>query len=47
MDIDVIGSYNTLKATLPYLRESGDKHKMDNKTSKGLGDCSGSRTDFV
>jgi peroxisomal 2,4-dienoyl-CoA reductase len=32
MDIDVLGSYNTLKATLPYLKESGKKHRMDSKT---------------
>lgn len=34
MDIDVIGSYNTLKATLPYLVESGGKHRMDSETRK-------------
>ncbi|KAI9706858.1 MAG: hypothetical protein M1820_004637 [Bogoriella megaspora] len=27
MDIDVLGSYNTLKATVPYLVESTQKHK--------------------
>lgn len=32
IDIDVLGSYNTLKATLPYLIESGKKHKMDSKS---------------
>jgi NAD(P)-dependent dehydrogenase (short-subunit alcohol dehydrogenase family) len=32
MDIDVLGSYNTLKATLPYLKESAQKHRMDSKT---------------
>jgi peroxisomal 2,4-dienoyl-CoA reductase len=32
MDIDVLGSYNTLKATLPYLKESGKKHRMDSKS---------------
>lgn len=32
MDIDVLGSYNTLKATLPYLKESASKHRMDSKT---------------
>lgn len=35
MDIDVLGSYNTLKATLPYLRESATKHRMDTKTREG------------
>ena len=34
MDIDVIGSYNTLKATLPYLVESGGKSRMDSETRK-------------
>jgi peroxisomal 2,4-dienoyl-CoA reductase len=34
MDIDVIGSYNTLKATLPYLVESGGKHRMDSENRK-------------
>lgn len=32
MDIDVLGSYNTLKATLPYLIESGTEHRMDSKS---------------
>ncbi|KAJ5688991.1 hypothetical protein N7462_003383 [Penicillium macrosclerotiorum] len=32
MDIDVMGSYNTLKATLPYLIESGKKHRMDSES---------------
>ncbi|KAJ5651062.1 uncharacterized protein N7484_004785 [Penicillium longicatenatum] len=31
MDIDVLGSYNTLKATLPYLIESGKKHRVDSE----------------
>lgn len=34
MDIDVLGSYNTAKATLPYLKESAAKHKVDAKTCK-------------
>lgn len=29
MDIDVLGSYNTAKATLPYLQESAAKYKVD------------------
>jgi peroxisomal 2,4-dienoyl-CoA reductase len=33
IDIDVIGSYNTLKACLPYLIESAAKHKTDGRTS--------------
>ena len=32
MDIDVLGSYNTLKATLPYLVTSAGKHKSDGRT---------------
>lgn len=32
MDIDIMGSYNTLKATLPYLAESGGKHRVDSET---------------
>lgn len=32
MDIDIMGSYNTLKATLPYLVESGGKHRVDSGT---------------
>lgn len=32
MDIDVLGSYNTLKATLPHLIESAKKHRVDSKT---------------
>lgn len=32
MDIDVLGSYNTLKATLPHLVTSAAKHKSDGKT---------------
>ncbi|CAG8176885.1 unnamed protein product [Penicillium salamii] len=47
MDIDVIGSYNTLKATLPYLRESGNKHKMDNKTMQPSPIGTGGRIIFV
>jgi peroxisomal 2,4-dienoyl-CoA reductase len=34
VDIDVIGSYNTLKATLPFLVESGGKHRIDSETCK-------------
>lgn len=36
IDIDVLGSYNTLKATLPYLIESGKKHRIDSKTRMPL-----------
>lgn len=34
MDIDVLGSYNTVKATLPHLVKSASKHKTDGKTSE-------------
>jgi hypothetical protein len=37
MDIDILGSYNTLKATLPYLVESAAKNKSDGKTRESLG----------
>ncbi|KAK8160781.1 sporulation protein SPS19 [Phyllosticta citrichinensis] len=39
MDIDVLGSYNTVKATLPYLVESAAKHKTDgiNPPLRGTG----------
>lgn len=32
IEIDLLGSYNTAKATLPYLRESAAKYKTDGKT---------------
>ncbi|CAG8205240.1 unnamed protein product [Penicillium olsonii] len=47
MDIDVIGSYNTLKATLPYLKESGKKHQMDNKSLQPSPIGTGGRIIFV
>lgn len=45
MDIDVLGSYNTVKATLPYLIESAQKHKTDGKTRPQNG--TGGRIIFV
>lgn len=36
MDIDVLGSYNTLKATLPYLIESGKKHRVDSERKSSM-----------
>jgi peroxisomal 2,4-dienoyl-CoA reductase len=36
IDIDLIGSYNTVKATLPYLRESATKHRSDGKKRKSF-----------
>ncbi|KAJ5562407.1 hypothetical protein N7535_003148 [Penicillium sp. DV-2018c] len=47
MDIDVLGSYNTLKATLPYLQESGRKHRMDSKTLQPAPGGTGGRIIFV
>ncbi|KAM0712955.1 hypothetical protein Q7P35_000406 [Cladosporium inversicolor] len=35
MDIDALGSYNTAKATLPYLVESAQKYKNTGKASPG------------
>ena len=32
IDIDVLGSYNTLKATIPHLVKSAEKHKSDGRT---------------
>ena len=37
MDIDVLGSYNTVKATLPHLVTSANKHKSDGKTTPPTG----------
>ena len=45
MDIDILGSYNTVKATLPYLVESAAKHKLDGKTQPTNG--TGGRIIFV
>jgi peroxisomal 2,4-dienoyl-CoA reductase len=45
IDIDVLGSYNTVKATLPYLVESAGKHRMDGKTLPANG--TGGRIIFV
>ncbi|KAJ5221960.1 Peroxisomal 2-4-dienoyl-CoA reductase [Penicillium citrinum] len=47
MDIDILGSYNTLKATLPYLIESGKKHKMDSETLQPFSGGTGGRIIFV
>ncbi|CAP98791.1 hypothetical protein E8E15_008811 [Penicillium rubens] len=47
MDIDVLGSYNTLKATLPYLRESASKHRMDSTTLQPSPVGTGGRIIFV
>ena len=45
LDIDVLGSYNTVKATLPYLVESAAKHKTDGHTPPANG--TGGRIIFV
>lgn len=45
IDIDVLGSYNTVKATLPYLAASAAKHKTDGKTPPAKG--TGGRIIFV
>jgi peroxisomal 2,4-dienoyl-CoA reductase len=45
IDIDVLGSYNTVKATLPYLVESAAKHRTDGKTEPANG--TGGRIIFV
>ncbi|KAL8945839.1 MAG: hypothetical protein Q9222_007675 [Ikaeria aurantiellina] len=45
IDIDVLGSYNTLKATLPALVASAKKHKSDGKTPCPAG--TGGRIIFV
>ena len=34
IDIDLVGSFNTLKATLPYLEESAKKHPASGNASK-------------
>ncbi|KAJ5874781.1 Glucose/ribitol dehydrogenase [Penicillium soppii] len=47
MDIDVLGSYNTLKATLPYLKESGKKHRMDSESLQPSPLGTGGRIIFV
>ncbi|GAB7348718.1 hypothetical protein MBLNU459_g7456t1 [Dothideomycetes sp. NU459] len=45
MDIDVLGSYNTAKATLPYLVESAKKYRTDGSTSNLAG--TGGRILFI
>ncbi|KAI9810145.1 MAG: hypothetical protein M1827_006671 [Pycnora praestabilis] len=45
MDIDVLGSYNTVKATLPHLIDSAAKHKTDGKTTPPAG--TGGRILFI
>lgn len=45
IDIDVLGSYHTVKATLPYLIESAKKHRTDGKTPPANG--TGGRIIFV
>ncbi|KAI9753216.1 MAG: THO complex subunit 2 [Chaenotheca gracillima] len=45
IEIDVLGSYNTLKATLPHIQKSAKKHKTDGKTAPQNG--TGGRIIFV
>ncbi|KAH9866526.1 hypothetical protein J1614_008216 [Plenodomus biglobosus] len=45
IDIDVLGSYNTVKATLPYLTESAAKHRTNGSTPPASG--TGGRIIFV
>ena len=45
MDIDVLGSYNTLKATLPHLVTSAGKHRTDGRTPPPSG--TGGRIIFI
>lgn len=45
IDIDVLGSYNTLKATLPALVASANKHKSDGRTPSSIG--TGGRIIFI
>ena len=45
MDIDVLGSYNTLKATLPHLVKSANSHKNDGKNPHPRG--TGGRIIFI
>ena len=45
MDIDVLGSYNTVKATLPHLVTSAGKHKSDGTTASPTG--TGGRIIFI
>lgn len=45
IDIDLVGSFNTFKVTLPHLRASAAKHKSDGKTPNSNG--TGGRILFV
>jgi peroxisomal 2,4-dienoyl-CoA reductase len=45
IDIDLLGSFNCIKATMPYLLESAKKHKVDGKTRPTSG--TGGRIIFV
>lgn len=45
IDIDLLGSFNTLKATMPYLLESAAKYRVDGKTRPAKG--TGGRIIFV
>ena len=45
MDIDILGSYNTLKATLPHLVTSASKHQNDGRSASPNG--TGGRIIFI
>ncbi|KAL4764558.1 SDR family oxidoreductase [Aspergillus foveolatus] len=47
MEIDVLGSYNTLKATIPHLVESAKRHRVDSNSLKPSPAGTGGRIIFV
>ncbi|KAL2010311.1 hypothetical protein VTN00DRAFT_6118 [Thermoascus crustaceus] len=47
IDIDILGSYNTLKATMPHLLKSAAKHKVDPETLKPASGGTGGRIIFI
>ncbi|CRG87167.1 peroxisomal 2,4-dienoyl-CoA reductase [Talaromyces islandicus] len=47
MDIDILGSYHTAKATLPYLKESAAKHRVDSKSLQPSPLGTGGRIIFI
>ncbi|QKX61046.1 uncharacterized protein TRUGW13939_08192 [Talaromyces rugulosus] len=47
MDIDVLGSYHTAKATLPYLKESAAKHRVDSNSLQASPLGTGGRIIFI
>lgn len=47
IDIDVLGSYNTLKATIPHLVTSAGKHRVDSQTLQPSPAGTGGRIVFI